>query len=302
MFQSTFTVLSLIQQTTIMIIFGATIVDTMLKRKKHANFLNNLVELDSILAEFPSNEICKDELTSLHRQHIFVICFNGLNRICDSVVNVNLMDEHEHFYNAMQFFQTASLSLDAYYIRCLATILNHRCLPIFESLNAIGDDLKMSNSSREHTSKLISCFKTFDNVMHLKKQLSNIFGVQLLLITAFDFIISTISVYGSMYYHNLLTLYFNIAYNIPQTVKCVLLATSLDTLGNQMDLIFLKINHMEKSKYVTASNFYPVNRAMLYGMAAAIVTHMLIIFQFQMWEDSQPNIKPQNVTSIHGQP
>lgn len=34
----------------------------------------------------------------------------------------------------------------------------------------------------------------------------------------------------------------------------------------QMDLIFLKINHMEKDKYVTANDFYPVNRSMLYGV------------------------------------
>lgn len=33
-----------------------------------------------------------------------------------------------------------------------------------------------------------------------------------------------------------------------------------------MDLIFLKISHMEREKYVTANDFYPINRSMLYGV------------------------------------
>lgn len=33
-----------------------------------------------------------------------------------------------------------------------------------------------------------------------------------------------------------------------------------------MDVIYLKITHMEKEKYVTANDFYPVNISMLYGV------------------------------------
>lgn len=71
---------------------------------------------------------------------------------------------------------------------------------------------------------------------------------------------------------------------------------------------------MEKTKYISANDFFPINYAMLFNvrhthtntvmiachsndiafgilllpqMAAAIVTHMLVLLQFQQWEDNQ---------------
>lgn len=91
----------------------------------------------------------------------------------------------------------------------------------------------------------------------------------------------------------------------------------------QLDLLFLKLQHMEKTKYITANDFFPINYAMLYNvssvcvssmnsflllflcaifcmqMGAAIVTHMMILLQFQQWEDSQKLLSPtENSTAL----
>lgn len=69
---------------------------------------------------------------------------------------------------------------------------------------------------------------------------------------------------------------------------------------------------MEKTKYISANDFFPINYSMLFNvshahvhlpcsrvirmivvllfntqMGAAIVTHMLVLLQFQQWEDNQ---------------
>lgn len=75
----------------------------------------------------------------------------------------------------------------------------------------------------------------------------------------------------------------------------------------QLELLLLKLQHMEKTKYISANDFFPINYTMLFNvrfdhtlpcsrhtyshycsqMAAAIVTHMLVLLQFQQWEDNQ---------------
>ncbi|KAJ6642366.1 hypothetical protein Bhyg_07314, partial [Pseudolycoriella hygida] len=245
------------------------------------------------------------------------------------------MQSFEHVWNSMQFFQTISLTFIAYYIRCLATILNHRCKPILNSLEFIGSESKFADDGQQHLSNLMSCFEAFDEVMELKNEMSNLFGIQLLLNSAFDFIILTISAYDNMEFLGRYLTKKMLQRRFPNDFKnggldggtkivlkrnaravsseelpapfrkrvleLDMMSFTSNWVGFGMDLIFLKINHMEKTKYVTASDFYPVNRSMLYGMGAAIVTHMLIIFQFQQWEDNQPKLNQLNITSIDRQ-
>lgn len=35
----------------------------------------------------------------------------------------------------------------------------------------------------------------------------------------------------------------------------------------QLDLLYLKLQHMEKSKFITANDFFPINYAMLYNVS-----------------------------------
>ncbi|XP_037035878.1 uncharacterized protein LOC119074037 [Bradysia coprophila] len=267
--------------------------DLMLKRQKHVDLLNSLVQLDSNLRKvYTNNKNYGNNLLTMHRQIVFVVCFYAAVLIVTSTINWYQMAYFEHLWNLLQFFLIISITLVAYYVRCIAVILNHICLPIFERLDSIANDLRSPrNDHQKHiVSEVMDCFESFDDVMSLKNQLSSIFGIQLLLNSAFDFIILTISVYGLLYFQtkSLLFLYYVTFNNIPHIFKSVSLVLALDKLANQistlrwyalkisvhpnhklselMDLIFLKITHMEKDKYVTANDFYPINRSMLYGV------------------------------------
>lgn len=239
MFQSTFMVLTLLQQATVMIIFYSTMLDLLLKRQKHANFLNSLVEMDSKLAKFCTKTNCDNDLLSLYRLNIFVVCFDGVVCLTNSILNIKQMRRFEHLWNVMQFFQNISLTMVGYYIRCFAIVLYHRCSPIFKRLDSIGNDLRYTDNNQERIVDLMNCFEAFDEIMNLKQQLSSIFGIQLLLNSAFDFIILTISVYALLYYQtkDFAILYYFVAYNLPHAIKCVLLVLALDTLANQVRLL-----------------------------------------------------------------
>lgn len=52
-----------------------------------------------------------------------------------------------------------------------------------------------------------------------------------------------------------------------------------------MDLICLKFHHMSDCKFITANDFFPVNRRMLFQMGAVFAVHIIILFQFQQWEE-----------------
>ncbi len=236
MFQSTFGILTLLQQATIMTIFYSIMFNLLRKRHDHANFLNNLIQLDSNLGKFYTNKIYGNELVSLYRQIIFVVCFNAVACIVNSIKDRNRMTNYEHVWNTVQFFQTISITLVAYYIRLFAMILNQRCIPIFEKLNSTVSDVRYAKNSRLLISEVMNCFEAFDEVMYLKKELSEIFGIQLLLNSAFDFMMLTFSVFGLLYFQaqNLTFLYYIFVYNGPHAIKCVLLVLALDTLANQV--------------------------------------------------------------------
>ncbi len=238
MFQSTYAILTLLQQATIMTIFYTIMFNLLRKRHDHANFLNSLVQLDSNLAKFCKNKNYGNEMVSTYRQIIFVVCFNAVACIVNSIIDRNRMANHEHWWNAVQFFQTISITLVAYYIRFFAIILNRRCVPIFQKLDSIAYDVRYAKNSRLLISETMNCFEAFDEVMYLKKDLSDIFGIQLLLNSAFDFMMLTISVYGLLYFQaeNLTFLYYLVVYNGPHAIKCVLLVLALDTLANQVSI------------------------------------------------------------------
>lgn len=83
----------------------------------------------------------------------------------------------------------------------------------------------------------------------------------------------------------------------------------------QLDSFTLKLQHMKRRQYLTANDFFPMNYAMLFSvklvrillisivindiflqMGAAIFMHMVILMQFQQWEDNRLNGFP-NTTS-----
>lgn len=233
---TTFKTIGLLQQSTIIIISCLTLFDLIVKRKMHAGFLNDLIELDTNLAKLKmkSNRRSSD-LSSLRVQQIAIIFVYAIIYFINSIMYLNFVKWFEHVWNALQFFQTISLTLVGYYIRCLATILYHRCEPILHHLDLVRTQFSYNNYSQGLIAELIKDFKLFDEIMNLKNQLSNIFGLQLLLNTTLNFVILTISVYGILYYHTQSgILYFFVTSYLCHTINCVLLVTTLDTLSDQV--------------------------------------------------------------------
>jgi len=231
MLHTTFTILLLLQNATVMIIFYVTIIDLMINRKMFANFLNNVVKLDANLAKLNVTTNSGD-LSSLHKQHMFIVFFYASVYLMKSIIYAHNMQRFEHIWNALLFFQTISLTMVGYYIRSFAIILTNRCKPILEHLDFI---LCNTNDSRVLIVEIMKCLESFDEVMILKNELSNIFGVQLLLNSAFDFIMLTISVYGMIYFiKDMENLYYFTAFNIPHAIKCILVVVALDTLAHQV--------------------------------------------------------------------
>lgn len=237
-FTATFTFLTLFQQSIVMIISYATMLDLVVKRRMHATFLNNLIDIDVNLVKLNINNNSGNDLTSLHRQHIFVLFIYATIHVSNSIIHRSFMRNFEHCWNALQFFHTISLTMVGYYIRCFAIILHRRCKSVFEYIDIIRRELLMTNCNRERIAELMKGFESFDEIMNLKNQLSNMYGVQLLLNSAYDFIILTISVYGILYYQtqNSGILYYFATYNLPHAVNCVLLVLALDKLADQVQL------------------------------------------------------------------
>lgn len=44
----------------------------------------------------------------------------------------------------------------------------------------------------------------------------------------------------------------------------------------QLDLLYLKLQHMEKSKFITANDFFPINYAMLYNVSEIPLYKLLV--------------------------
>lgn len=93
--ETTFTILSLLQQSTIMIIFITTSIDLMVKREKHANFLNNLIELDSNLLKLniKSNN---GDLSTLQKQNFFIVFYFVTIVAIDFIRNTYQMEFFQH--------------------------------------------------------------------------------------------------------------------------------------------------------------------------------------------------------------
>lgn len=239
MFQNTFTVIYLLQYATVMIIFYSAMIDLMINRQMFVNFINHLVEVDSNLVKLNAGPNYSNDLSSLHKQHILVVFLYAAVHTTSSILDRDQMSLHLYVWNVLQFFQIMSLTLIGYYIRCFALILVHRCKLIFEYLDLIRDNLLHTNCRQEHLLEpIMKCFESFDDLMNLKKQLSKLFGVQLLLNSACDFIILTISVYGMIYFvkENTSMIFYFAAFNLPHGIKCVLLVVALDQLAEQVGL------------------------------------------------------------------
>lgn len=230
-------ILSFLKFTTVMTIFCSTFINLLLNRKIHANFLNKLLKLECNLTKL-NVKLNHDYLLWLHRQHISILVISATFYVVDGIIERNEMTLSGGLWYVMHFFQTATLTLVTYYIRCIAIILHQACKSVLEHIdNKIRKDLMRTKCNPAKIVELMNCFKAFDELTNLKQQLSKIFGVLLLLTSADDFTVVTIAVYDLLYYLNqfkVVNLFYFAAYSLPHIIKCVLLVESLDTLADQV--------------------------------------------------------------------
>lgn len=236
-FKSTLNIVIFLQHATVMVIFNSMMFDLLIKRRKNVKFLNSLVQLDLNLAKLSRNTDHREEFSSMYKHIVIVVCFNAAFHILTMILDKNSKHLMDYIWDTLQYFQAMSITLVAYYIRSFAIILNQMCLPIFQKFVSIRTDSQNTNGKDElHLLELCTCFEAFDEIMSFKTQLSNVFGIQLLLSTAFDFTVLTILAYGILHFQakRLLLLCYITILIVFLVFKCVLLVLALDTLANQV--------------------------------------------------------------------
>lgn len=234
---TTASILSIIKFSTVMTIFYLTMINLLLNRHTHANYLNQLLKVASNLAEL-NIKLDYGFLLFVHWQHIcFVILSAAFYAIDVVILRRELLTTYGTWYT-FHFFQSTTLAMVTFYIRCLAIVLYRSGKSILEHLdNKVRNDLAWNKWNEDKLVDLMNCFKAFDELAYLKKQLSELFGILLLLTSAVDFIIVTIAVYELLYYARpmqALNLYYFAAFSLPHVMKSVLLVETLDILAEQV--------------------------------------------------------------------
>ncbi len=234
---TTASILNILKFTSVLLIFNSILINLLLNRQKHSNFLNKLLKADCNLTEL-NIKLDHEYLLLLHRQHIFVVFLSAIFYIIDAIFEWNRLNYSDCVWCFLHFFQTSALMLVTYYIRYIATVLYQACQGILKYMdNNIRNELERTQCNQDKIDELMQCFKAFDELTHLKKQLSDTYGVLLLLTSAVDFVTVTISVYGLLYYSRplkIINLCYFAAYSLPQIIKCVLLVEALETLADQV--------------------------------------------------------------------
>lgn len=236
---STYCILTFLNYAVTIAIFYSTLINLMLNRKAHANFLNKLLDVDCKLIKL-NVSLDHNNLSFLHRQHIFVAFSLATFCIFDSVIQIDRMSLAEHAFYSLYYFLNITITLIGYYVRCIANILTEGYKRVFEFINVnLRNDLLRIKCKQKTIDELVNCMKILDDLTNLKKEISQIFGVLLLLTSAFDFITVTIAAYKLIYYSKgvdtAVWCYF-VAYHVPNVIKCVLLAEALNTLAEQVGL------------------------------------------------------------------
>ncbi|XP_052566457.1 uncharacterized protein LOC120418926 isoform X1 [Culex pipiens pallens] len=167
-------------------------------------------------------------------------------------------------------------------------------------------------SNRPDRKRLIPSLKLYDRLISMQQLLANTFGVQLLLSTLMPFVSCAVVTYGSLHFLTLnvavvhlvmepiyvipsIALFFGFAYQFDrlagaeQEFKNAIKSLQYEATEehsedylNFLDLINLKL--MTESPKITACGLFTVNLQVFYNVFAAIVTYIMILFQFRDFE------------------
>ncbi|KAL1380162.1 hypothetical protein pipiens_014404 [Culex pipiens pipiens] len=167
-------------------------------------------------------------------------------------------------------------------------------------------------SNKPDRKRLIPSLKLYDRLISMQQLLANTFGVQLLLSTLMPFVSCAVVTYASLQFLTLnvavvhlvmepiyvipsIALFFGFAYQFDrlagaeQEFKNAIKSLQYEATEehsedylNFLDLINLKL--MTESPKITACGLFTVNLQVFYNVFAAIVTYIMILFQFRDFE------------------
>ncbi|XP_037050756.1 uncharacterized protein LOC119084796 [Bradysia coprophila] len=294
----------------VVIIFYATIIVGLCHKKAQSKYFNRINTFDEkLISKLNINIENGSVLSYMVYQHIFVIVVElGFYVVGQLLEGFTVYTFTFHVFMGILVL---TITLAALHVRNCGIILANRFTILYDKLDRITDSSSLSKLQCE---EVLNVFDFVEDLFILKQKFGKSFGFQLLLNSAFDFIYLTIAIYYVLMSLVLKGFQWNevykfMAFSLTHIVKNVMIVFVMENLAGQvdkirkiatktslatnaemsasLDLLFLKLQHMEKTKYITANDFFPINYAMLYNMGAAIVTHMMILLQFQQWEDSQ---------------
>lgn len=234
---ATNSILSFFKFIVVLALFISTLVNLMVNAQNHSNFFNKLLDIELVLAKF-NVRLDHGHLRSQHMEHILIVVFYALIYAIEFIVKTGEATLSAQIWYTLQFFENTTLTLVGYYIRCIAITLSTGCRGVVEYIDVhLRHDLLLPTCKSESIVELLNSLKAFDDLMQMKKQISETFGILLLFTTSFDFIVVTIAIFKVIDYSTNIQfeiwIYF-LTYHLPHIIQCVLLTEALNTLAEQV--------------------------------------------------------------------
>lgn len=228
---NTLNIAMFLQYTILILIFHSSMINSILMRRKHAEFCNKIIFIHKKFAKFQIFISSEKDLKCITIQHLSIVGFMILVNSVVGYFNRANVGVYQFIWNQLVLLQNISITLTSYYIRNYAIILIRGFGKIFQK---IRKDVNTVTKCQPQT--VTHYFALFDDLVDMKNMISDTFGVHLLFCFAYDFIIFTIRIYEMlvrMRKTNIYIFYF-VLYNVQHMVKNILIVLALDKLASQV--------------------------------------------------------------------
>lgn len=239
-FENTTVTSKFLQIVNLEVVFGANIVGILFNRRKSVKFFNILNAADRKVQRFQKPG---DKSESL----VFVLHF-----VLYFIVRLKLTSPVYVISSICVGLKIFTLTLISLFIRSISSILNNRMDVIVSTLDGMS-----SGDFKENIKKIDECIRIFDELWHCKESLSNIFGIHLLLFFCYDFIGMATFYYvlsNSISYLLWPIITNTLLFMAPYAIKEVLVVCEMDKLGEQVIIVYSKIQRNHVSNRVCNYN------------------------------------------------
>ncbi|KAJ6627579.1 hypothetical protein Bhyg_16259 [Pseudolycoriella hygida] len=278
---STYEISKIIEDISCVVLHHCCMVNVFLQRKNYARFLNTLNAFERrVETQFGVKSHTKHEtFTTTAMITVSIIYF-----VLTCGFNTYL---YGWSTTTVLFFVCLSLKMLSYLLVSMQICyINVVMLNRFHLVFNFAHDTIRKKCSSDLTQKqsfsksLVKCLRKLEELYAMKSKFSDTFGLQILLIVSNNFFVMTIAFYFSLKPPKQGDaegfMEFMIV-NCPNLVILLWMVVLMEELGQQVN----------KMKHLAAQVSSTDDEEMASSMSAAIITHMLIIVQFEQWESSQ---------------